>query len=135
MATQQTGNKTAKAVKKKVVKVDASGKAFINATFNNIIISLTNESGQVISWSSAGKMGFKGSKKNTPYAATTAAADCAKVAHDLGLRRVKVYVKGPGGGREAAIRTLHQSGIEVNEIVDVTPMPHNGCRPQGKRRV
>src|ERR1043165_1610425 len=96
------GTKTAR---KKVVKVDASGIAYINATFNNIIISLTNESGQVISWSSAGKMGFKGSKKNTPYAAQTAATDCAKVAHDLGLRRVKVYVKGPGAGREAAIRT------------------------------
>src|SRR6266478_3241650 len=109
---QQKGEATAPAGKpvkarKRVVKVEASGKAFISATFNNIIISLTNDSGQVISWSSAGKMGFKGSKKNTPYAATTAAADCAKVAHDLGLRRVKVYVKGPGGGREAAIRTLH----------------------------
>jgi small subunit ribosomal protein S11 len=136
MATQQTQEQgKPKAARKKIVKVDASGIAYVTATFNNIIISLTNESGQVISWSSAGKMGFKGSKKNTPYAATTAAADCAKVAHDLGLRRVKVYVKGPGGGREAAIRTLHQSGIEVNEIVDVTPMPHNGCRPPGKRRV
>jgi small subunit ribosomal protein S11 len=136
MATQQNQEQgKPKAARKKVVKVDAAGIAYVTATFNNIIISLTNESGQVISWSSAGKMGFKGSKKNTPYAATTAAADCAKVAHDLGLRRVKVYVKGPGGGREAAIRTLHQSGIEVNEIVDVTPMPHNGCRPPGKRRV
>ena len=136
MATQQTQQEgKPKAARKKIVKVDATGLAYVTATFNNIIISLTNESGQVISWSSAGKMGFKGSKKNTPYAATTAAADCAKVAHDLGLRRVKVYVKGPGGGREAAIRTLHQSGIEVNEIVDVTPMPHNGCRPPGKRRV
>jgi small subunit ribosomal protein S11 len=136
MATQQTQEQgKVKAARKKVVKVDAAGLAYVTATFNNIIVSLTNESGQVISWSSAGKMGFKGSKKNTPYAATTAAADCAKVAHDLGLRRVKVYVKGPGGGREAAIRTLHQSGIEVTEIVDVTPMPHNGCRPPGKRRV
>ena len=136
MATQQTQQEgKPKAARKKIVKVDVTGLAYVTATFNNIIISLTNESGQVISWSSAGKMGFKGSKKNTPYAATTAAADCAKVAHDLGLRRVKVYVKGPGGGREAAIRTLHQSGIEVNEIVDVTPMPHNGCRPPGKRRV
>jgi small subunit ribosomal protein S11 len=136
MATQQNQEQgKPKAARKKIVKVDAAGIAYVTATFNNIIISLTNESGQVISWSSAGKMGFKGSKKNTPYAATTAAADCAKVAHDLGLRRVKVYVKGPGGGREAAIRTLHQSGIEVNEIVDVTPMPHNGCRPPGKRRV
>jgi len=136
MATQQSQEQgKVKAVRKKIVKVDAAGLAYVTATFNNIIVSLTNESGQVISWSSAGKMGFKGSKKNTPYAATTAAADCAKVAHDLGLRRVKVYVKGPGGGREAAIRTLHQAGIEVTEIVDVTPMPHNGCRPPGKRRV
>ena len=103
MATQQTQEQgKPKAARKKIVKVDATGIAYVTATFNNIIISLTNESGQVISWSSAGKMGFKGSKKNTPYAATTAAADCAKVAHDLGLRRVKVYVKGPGGGREAA---------------------------------
>jgi len=124
-----------KKVRKKIVKVDASGIAFVNATFNNIIISLTNESGQVISWSSAGKMGFRGSKKNTPYAASLAAGDCAKVAHDLGLRKVKVYVKGPGGGRESAIRTLHQSGIEVGEIIDLTPMPHNGCRPPGPRRV
>ncbi len=124
-----------KKVRKKIVKVDASGIAYVNATFNNIIISLTNESGQVISWSSAGKMGFRGSKKNTPYAASLAAGDCAKVAHDLGLRKVKVYVKGPGGGRESAIRTLHQSGIEVGEIIDLTPIPHNGCRPPGPRRV
>lgn len=136
MATQQqTSGKAAKTAKKRVVKVEAHGEAHINATFNNIIISLTNESGHVISWSSAGKMGFKGSKKNTPYAAQLAAADCAKVAHDLGLRRVKVYVKGPGAGRESAMRTLHNSGIEVSEIVDVTPMPHNGCRPPKKRRV
>ncbi|MBP6334344.1 MAG: 30S ribosomal protein S11 [Bacteroidia bacterium] len=136
MATQQqTPGKGAKTAKKKVVKVDAIGKAFVSATFNNIIISLTNESGQVISWASAGKMGFKGSKKNTPYAAQMAAADCAKVAHDMGLRKVKVFVRGPGAGRESAIRTLHQSGIEVMEIMDITPIPHNGCRPPGKRRV
>lgn len=134
MATQQSG-KAAKTVKKKVVKVEASGRAFINATFNNIIISLTNETGQVISWSSAGKMGFKGSKKNTPYAAQLAAGDCAKAAYELGLRKVKVIVKGPGAGRESAIRTLHQAGIEVTEILDLTPIPHNGCRPPGKRRV
>jgi len=121
--------------KKKNVKVDASGEAHINATFNNIIISLTNNAGQVISWSSAGKMGFRGSKKNTPYAALTAANDCAKVAHDLGLRKVKVFVKGPGSGRESAIRTIHNAGIEVTEIVDVTPLPHNGCRPPKRRRV
>ncbi|MBL6660519.1 MAG: 30S ribosomal protein S11 [Crocinitomicaceae bacterium] len=121
--------------KKKNVKIDATGEAHIQASFNNIIISLTNTSGQVISWSSAGKMGFKGSKKNTPYAAQIAAEDCAKEAHDFGLRRVKVYVKGPGAGRESAIRALHNSGIEVTEIVDVTPLPHNGCRPPKRRRV
>ena len=121
--------------KKKNVKVDAMGEAHIQATFNNVIISLTNNAGQVISWSSAGKMGFRGSKKNTPYAALTAANDCAKVAHDLGLRKVKVFVKGPGSGRESAIRTIHNAGIEVTEIVDVTPLPHNGCRPPKRRRV
>jgi small subunit ribosomal protein S11 len=121
--------------KKKNVKVDGLGQAHIQATFNNVIISLTNNSGQVISWSSAGKMGFRGSKKNTPYAAQVAAEDAAKEAHDAGLRKVKVYVKGPGNGRESAIRSLHNSGIEVTEIVDVTPMPHNGCRPPKRRRV
>ncbi|MBN1463552.1 MAG: 30S ribosomal protein S11 [Paludibacteraceae bacterium] len=121
--------------KKRVVKVESTGQAHIKATFNNIIVSLTNIDGQVISWSSAGKMGFRGSKKNTPYAAQVAAADCAKVAFDLGLRKVKVYVKGPGNGRESAIRSLNSSGIEVSEIVDVTPMPHNGCRPPKRRRV
>jgi small subunit ribosomal protein S11 len=121
--------------KKKVVKVDASGQAHIHATFNNVIVTLANSEGQVISWSSAGKMGFRGSKKNTPYAAQTAANDCAKVAFDLGLRKVKAFVKGPGSGRESAIRTINSAGIEVTEIVDVTPLPHNGCRPKGRRRV
>jgi len=121
--------------KKKKVKVDSVGQAHIHASFNNIIISLTNVNGDVISWSSAGKMGFRGSKKNTPYAAQMAAADCAKVAHDAGLRKVKVFVKGPGSGRESAIRSLANSGIEVSEIMDVTPMPHNGCRPSKRRRV
>ena len=121
--------------KKKNVKIDATGEAHIHASFNNIIISLTNTSGQVISWSSAGKMGFKGSKKNTPYAAQIAAEDASKEAHDFGLRRVRVYVKGPGAGRESAIRAIHNSGIEVTEIVDVTPLPHNGCRPPKRRRV
>ena len=121
--------------KKKNVKVDAAGEAHIQASFNNVIISLTNNAGQVISWSSAGKMGFKGSKKNTPYAAQIAAEDASKEAHDFGLRRVRVFVKGPGAGRESAIRALHNSGIEVTEIVDVTPMPHNGCRPPKRRRV
>ncbi len=127
--------KTAKSTRKKVVKVEAIGQAHIFASFNNLIISLTNNTGQVISWSSAGKMGFKGSKKNTPYAAQTAAQDCAKVAFDMGLRRVKVFVKGPGAGRESAIRNLHAAGIEVMEIVDITPLPHNGCRPPKRRRV
>jgi len=121
--------------KKKVVKVEPMGQAHINASFNNIIVTLANNTGQVISWSSAGKMGFKGSKKNTPYAAQTAATDCAKVAYDLGLRKVKVFVKGPGAGRESAIRTIHGAGIEVTEIMDVTPLPHNGCRPAKRRRV
>jgi small subunit ribosomal protein S11 len=121
--------------KKKIVKVEAVGEAHITSTFNNIIITLTNGDGQTISWSSAGKMGFRGSKKNTPYAAQTAATDCAKVAFDMGLRKVKAYVKGPGAGRESAMRTIHSSGIEVTEIVDVTPIPHNGCRPKGRRRV
>jgi small subunit ribosomal protein S11 len=120
---------------KKTVKVEAVGQCHINATFNNIIVSLTNNTGQVISWSSAGKMGFRGSKKNTPYAAQMAAQDCSKEAYDMGLRRVKVFVKGPGGGRESAIRTIHNSGIEVTEIFDITPMPHNGCRPPKRRRV
>lgn len=125
--------KTTAKVKK--VKVEALGQAHVNATFNNIIISLTNNSGEVISWSSAGKQGFRGSKKNTPYAAQMAAMDCAKVAFDAGLRKVKVFVKGPGGGRESAIRTIHNSGIEVMEIMDITPIPHNGCRPPKRRRV
>ncbi|OFX22579.1 MAG: 30S ribosomal protein S11 [Bacteroidetes bacterium GWA2_31_9b] len=121
--------------KKKVVKVEATGQAHIHASFNNIIISMTNNNGQVISWSSSGKKGFRGSKKNTPYAAQMAAEDCAKVAFDQGLRKVKVYVKGPGSGRESAIRTINNVGIEVTEIVDVTPLPHNGCRPPARRRV
>ena len=138
MAKQQSGQSSTAAkaaAKKRVVKVDAIGQAHINATFNNLIISLTNNSGQVISWSSAGKMGFRGSKKNTPYAAQMAANDCGKVAHDLGLRKVKVFVKGPGAGRESAIRTLASVGIEVSEIMDITPIPHNGCRAPKRRRV
>lgn len=122
-------------VKKRKVNVESSGQAHVNATFNNIIISLTNKNGDVIAWSSAGKMGFKGSKKNTPYAAQVAAEDASKAAFEAGLRKVKVYVKGPGSGKESAIRTIHNSGIEVSEIIDVTPMPHNGCRPAKRRRV
>ncbi len=127
--------KSTRAAKKRIVKVDPVGRAYIHASFNNIIITLANSTGQVISWASAGKMGFKGSKKNTPYAAQMAAEECSKVAYDLGLRKVKVFVKGPGAGRESAIRTIHTSGIEVTEIQDVTPLPHNGCRPPKRRRV
>ena len=121
--------------KKRKVVVESFGEAHVTASFNNIIISLTNTKGEVISWSSAGKMGFRGSKKNTPYAAQLAAEDAGKVALEAGLRKVKVYVKGPGNGRESAIRTIHNMGIEVTEIVDVTPLPHNGCRPPKRRRV
>jgi len=121
--------------KKRKVVVEAVGEAHVSASFNNILISLTNKKGDVISWSSAGKMGFRGSKKNTPYAAQVAAEDCVKVAHEAGLRKVKVYVKGPGNGRESAIRAIHNNGVEVTEIIDVTPMPHNGCRPPKRRRV
>lgn len=121
--------------RKRIVKVDPVGQAHIHSSFNNIIITLTNATGDVISWASAGKMGFKGSKKNTPYAAQVATETCAAVASEAGLKKVKVYVKGPGAGRESAIRALHSKGIEVTEIVDVTPLPHNGCRPPKRRRV
>lgn len=121
--------------RKRKVVVEPLGKAYIHSSFNNIIITLTNNRGEVISWSSAGKMGFRGSKKNTPYAAQIAADDCTKKAFDAGLRKVKVLVKGPGNGRESAIRAIHSNGIEISEIVDVTPMPHNGCRPPNRRRV
>ena len=123
------------ALKKRVVKVEPNGQAHVHSSFNNIIVTITNNSGQVISWASAGKMGFKGSKKNTPYAAQMAAEDCGRIAFDLGLRKVKVYVKGPGNGRESAIRAISSVGIQVSEIVDVTPLPHNGCRPAKRRRV
>ena len=123
------------AAKKRIVKVDTYGDVHISASFNNIIISITNKNGQVISWSSAGKMGFKGSKKNTPYAAQMAAADAAKTAFDAGVKKVDVYVKGPGAGRESSIRGLAQNGIEIAMIKDCTPLPHNGCRPPKKRRV
>ncbi|WP_224489075.1 30S ribosomal protein S11 [Robertkochia flava] len=125
----------AKTTRKRKVVVESVGEAHVAASFNNVIISLTNKKGDVISWSSAGKMGFRGSKKNTPYAAQVAAEDAAKVAHEAGLRKVKVYVKGPGSGRESAIRSIHNAGIEVTEIIDVTPLPHNGCRPPKRRRV
>ena len=128
-------NSAKAASKKRVVKIDASGEVRINATFNNLIISFTNKVGQVISWSSAGKMGFRGSKKNTPYAAQMAAADAAKVALDAGVKRVDVFVKGPGSGRESAVRAMSNMGLEVNSIIDKTPIPHNGCRPPKRRRV
>ncbi|MGS2764293.1 30S ribosomal protein S11 [Sinomicrobium sp. M5D2P9] len=124
-----------KSSKKRKVVVESVGEAHISASFNNIIISLTNKKGDVVSWSSAGKMGFRGSKKNTPYAAQVAAEDASKIAQEAGLKKVKVYVKGPGNGRESAIRTIHNAGIEVTEIIDVTPLPHNGCRPPKRRRV
>jgi small subunit ribosomal protein S11 len=131
MATN-TGKKTSK---KRMVAIDALGQAHIQASFNNIIISITNSQGQVVSWASAGKMGFRGSKKNTPYAAQMAANDCAKVAVDLGMKKIEVFVKGPGSGRDSAIRTLAGAGLEVTTIKDITPLPHNGCRPPKKRRV
>ena len=121
--------------KKRTVQVEPVGEAHIQASFNNIIVSITNSTGQVVSWASAGKMGFKGSKKNTPYAAQMAAQDCATKAFEQGMRKVEVFVKGPGAGRESAIRTIQGVGIEVTTIKDVTPLPHNGCRPPKKRRV
>lgn len=132
MAKTTTAKKTAK---KRIVKVEAEGQAHILASFNNLIITFTNMTGQTISWASAGKAGFRGSKKNTPYAAQIATSDAAKVAYDAGLRRVEVFVKGPGSGRESAIRTIASSGIDVTMIRDITPLPHNGCRPPKKRRV
>lgn len=127
--------KATKKVKKKNVKVEPQGHAHIQATFNNIIITLTNRQGEVISWHSAGRAGFKGSKKNTPYAAQLAANEAAKEAFECGLRSVEVFVKGPGSGREAAIRAIDGAGVKVTKIEDVTPIPHNGCRPPKKRRV
>ncbi|HRP01218.1 MAG TPA: 30S ribosomal protein S11 [Candidatus Kapabacteria bacterium] len=123
-----------KKVKKKMV-TDIHGKAFIRATFNNVQVTITDLYGNTLAWSSAGKNGFKGSKKNTPYAAQVSAEKSAKDAFDMGLRKVDVLVKGPGSGREAAIRALAQAGLEVHSIIDKTPIPHNGCRPPKKRRV
>lgn len=127
--------KATKKVKKRKVKVEPEGVVYIQATFNNIIVSICNKSGEVISWGSAGKAGFRGSKKNTPYAAQVAAGDAAKTAYDAGLRTVEVFVKGPGSGRESAIRAIDQAGVRVAVIEDVTPIPHNGCRPPKRRRV
>lgn len=132
MAKRQSGGRV---VKKRNVKVENEGFAYIQASFNNIIISITNKKGDVISWGSAGKEKFRGSKKSTPYAAQVASGNAAREAYDLGLRSVEVYVKGPGSGREAAIRALDGAGIRVSKIKDVTPLPHNGCRPPKRRRV
>ena len=121
--------------KKRVVVVDTHGQVHVKATFNNIMISVTNAQGQVISWASAGKMGFRGSKKNTPYAAQTAAQNAGQVAYDAGMRKADVFIKGPGAGRDSAIRTIQGLGIDVVTITDVTPLPHNGCRPPKRRRV
>jgi small subunit ribosomal protein S11 len=132
---QTTGEKVVKATRKRTVKVEQVGQVHVNATFNNIIITFTNIKGQTISWSSAGKMGFRGAKKNTPFAAQVAAQDASKVAFEHGVRKVKVYIKGPGAGRDSAIRNVGASGIEVTEIVDITPLPHNGCRAPKRRKV
>ncbi len=120
---------------KKKIQVESTGIARIKATFNNVIITLTDSYGNTISWASSGKMGFKGSKKNTPFAAQVAAENVAKAAYDLGLRKIDVLVKGPGSGREAAVRSLQTAGLEITSIKDITPIPHNGCRPPKRRRV
>ena len=123
-----------KKVKKKVV-ADIHGRAFIKASFNNVLVTITDVYGNALCWSSAGKNGFRGSKKNTPYASQVCAEKAAKEAFDMGLRKVDVMVKGPGSGREAAIRALFAAGLEVSAITDRTPMPHNGCRPPKRRRI
>jgi len=133
MAKKQSGA-TAKR-KKKVQVSDPNGMAFVKATFNNVIVTITDGNGNVLSWSSAGKEGFKGSRKNTPYAAQLSAETASKAAHEMGLRRVEVFVKGPGSGREAAVRAMANAGLEVTSIIDRTPIPHNGCRPPKRRRV
>lgn len=132
MAKRQRGGAR---TRKKNVVIEQNGQAHIKATFNNVQVTLTDQYGNTISWASSGKMGFKGSRKNTPYAAQVAASAAGKEAHDLGLRRVEVFVKGPGSGRESAIRALSNTGLEIATIRDVTPVPHNGCRPPKRRRV
>lgn len=135
MAKRQQQRGGGRPVRRKNVVVESNGQAFVKATFNNVMITLTDQYGNVISWASSGKMGFKGSRKNTPYAAQIAGTAAAKEAYDLGLRRVDVYVKGPGSGRESAIRALSGAGLEIATIRDITPIPHNGCRPPKRRRV
>jgi small subunit ribosomal protein S11 len=134
-AGSQSGGQSEAVKKRKRMQVDITGKVFIKATFNNVIVTITDVYGNTISWSSAGKNGFKGSRKNTPFAAQVSAEAAARTAHDLGLRKVEVFVKGPGSGREAAIRSLQTAGLEISSIRDVTPIPHNGCRPPKRRRV
>ena len=133
--TQGAAPQAAVAKKKKKIQVDVTGKVFIRATFNNVLVTITDVYGNVISWSSAGRNGFKGSRKNTPFAAQVTAEAAAKEAFDLGLRKVDVFVKGPGSGREAGVRSLQTVGLEVLSIRDITPIPHNGCRPPKRRRV
>jgi small subunit ribosomal protein S11 len=135
MAKKQVKTSAAAAKKKKKTVADPNGLAFVKATFNNVIVTVTDAEGNVLSWSSAGKQGFKGSRKNTPYAAQLSAEDAGKVAYEMGLRKVNVFVKGPGSGREAAIRALATAGLVVDTIRDTTPIPHNGCRPPKRRRV
>jgi small subunit ribosomal protein S11 len=135
MAKRQQQRGRARTQRKKNVVVESNGQAHIRATFNNVIVTITDQYGNTISWSSSGKEGFKGSRKNTPYAAQVAAGTAAKEAYDLGLRRVDVYVKGPGSGRESAIRALSAAGLDISTIRDVTPIPHNGCRAPKRRRV
>ena len=137
MAKKQQQQKASAAAKRKKKKQlsDPNGMAFVKATFNNVIVTITDADGNVLSWSSSGKEGFRGSRKNTPYAAQLSAETAAKAAHDMGLRKVEVFVKGPGSGREAAVRGMASSGLEVSSIKDRTPIPHNGCRPPKRRRV
>jgi small subunit ribosomal protein S11 len=130
-AKRGTGTKKKKKIKRNIDK----GQAHIRSTFNNTIITITDTEGNVLSWSSAGKVGYKGSRKSTPFAAQIAAEDAAKQAMDQGLKEVEIYVKGPGSGRESAIRSLQAAGLNVNLIKDITPIPHNGCRPPKRRRV
>ncbi len=133
---QRRGSEKAASKKKRKKQIaNPNGMAFIKATFNNVLVSVTDDNGNVLAWSSSGKEGFKGSRKNTPYAAQLSAETAAKDAYEMGLRKVEVFVKGPGSGREAAVRALATSGLEVSSIKDRTPIPHNGCRPPKRRRV
>ena len=134
MSKKQPSSAASKRKKKKQLS-DPNGLAFVKATFNNVLVTITDSNGNVLSWSSAGKEGFKGSRKNTPYAAQLSAETAAKAAHEMGLRKVDVFVKGPGSGRESAVRAMSNMGLGVNSIIDKTPIPHNGCRPPKRSRV